>query len=554
MIVAVLVGVIALLWQVLRERPATSDNAARPAAARERDTSRAEPELELEDDASKRGTSVVREEATSAPRASDPSPRAAAQYVGKLVNGAGGEPPREGVEVRFELAERRERAEFDVDSSSFSARGLAPGEWKLEIRAEGFHEFRTTVRIDAARPSEDTFKLWPTTWIVVRAKTLEGAPYGALAKALGLEPADVFEEGFRVWRSSTPPENEATWPATPPLAPDASFSRASPHYERHRMDARDVARVRREAGATTWIALAFHARFCGWAEVPGDVDAVEFELAAEDVTDQLGSLEFCAVDAHSEAPLPDARAWLNAEVSGLRRPDTDKLRADELGCFNVKPLLPGEYDFAVTAPGRAEHLQRLVIAPGQRVDLGEIPLELAQPLEIRVVDENGAPAQVTIQIGAWRAGAWVEDCITPHAFTTDGQGLVRVSMPAVKTVVSAQPVGPHSSGRLLPDPERRATVTVFDPSSRAARLDIALEKQHAVELVLPNAIESAVMLRVLDEFEIAIARQKSSKGSYSFLLAEGEWRAEFVDAFGAELARYSFRVPPDGPQRPIVLE
>ncbi len=553
MIVAVLVGVAALLWILFGERPATNESAARPEAAREVEADRVAPELELEEEAATREPSVEREEAKSSPRANSASPRAPAHYVGKLVNGAGGDPPRKGVEVRFELGERRERAEFDAETASFRANALVPGQWKLEIRAEGFHELRTSVRIDA-EPSEDTFKLWPTTWIVVRAKTLDGAPYGALATALGLEPADVFEEGFRVWRSSAPPENEETWPATPPLAPDASFSRASSHYERHRMDARDVARVRREAGATTWIALAFHSRFCGWAEVPGNVNAVEFELAAADVTDQLGSLEFCAVDAHSEAPLPDARGWLNAEVSGLRRPDTDKLRADELGCFSVKPLLPGEYDFAVTAPGRAEHLQRILIAPGQRVDLGEIPLELAQPLEIHVVDENGAPAQVMVQLGAWRAGAWVEDCVTPHAFTTDGKGLVRVSMPAVKTVVSAQPLAPPPAGRGRPDPRGRATVTVFDPSSRATRLDIALEKLHAVELVLPNAIESAVTVRVLDEFEIAIARQKSSKGSYSFLLAEGEWRAQFVDAFDAELARYSFRVPPGGPQRPIVLE
>jgi hypothetical protein len=561
LILAAIVGVAALLWWQLGERPAAEEGAARPQAERTAENGRTAttPELDVGIEGEATGEASVREEAESARLASRPASNSNrdAAFVGQLVNAERGgkvDPPRDGVEVLFSKAERRERAEFDSESASFRIAGLAGGEWQLEIRAKGFHELRTSVRIDAKKPSEDTFKLWPATWIVVRAKTLDGAPYGEIARRLGLEPADLFEEGFRVWRSSTPPENDATWPATPPLEPDGDFSRASPHYERQRMDARDVARVRREAGATTWLALAFHSRFCGWAEVPGNVNAVEFELAAEDVTEQFGSLEFCAVDAHSEAPLADARAWLNAEVSGLRRPDTDKLAADELGCFSAKPLLPGEYDFAVTAPGRAEHHQRIQIAPGERVDLGEIALELAQQLEIHVVDENGAPAQVLVQLGAWRAGAWIEHCITPHASTTDGDGLVRVSMPSVKTVVSAQPIQRLPDGRAQPDPRRGAAVTTFDPSSRATRLEIALPKLHAVGLVLPNAVESAVWLRVLDEFEIAVARQRVAAEAFRFQLAAGQWRAQLVDAFDAELARYSFRVPPGGPEGPIVLE
>lgn len=469
-------------------------------------------------------------------------------FVGELRNAARGEPPRERVVVTFSAAEDRREGVFDASTARFTIPELPDGPWNVEIRAAGFHTLTTSLRIDSDSRREEPFELWPADWILVRAVTVDGEPYGVLATRVGLDVADVFEAGFRVWLASEPPADPRAWPAEPPLTSGAQVSMASPHYER-RCDPREVARVRRVEGATTWVALAFHSRFCGWAELPANVGGVEFEIAAEDVASQFGSLTFCAVDAHSEAPLLDARATLDAEVSGLRRPDTSSLAIDDRGCFHARPLLPGEYDLSVTAPGRSEHLQRVTIAPAQRIDLGEIALEFAAPLEVRVVDEQGRPVRALLQFGPWRPGEWIFDCVTPRGATTDSEGAERVPRPAVKTVVRAEPFV-RTTGEALGDGRpspmtdaSRAAHAVFDPESGALSIELVIRDPVHVTLSLPRTEVEAADVQVLDRNEIVVARARAKDRRSAFLVPSGDYRARLVDAGGEEIGSHAFAVP-----------
>lgn len=551
LVAATVLALVLAAWLAFDDAAPIADS-ARPAAERtaESDASAAPPRLEAVDAASAQADahSPEREaiEVAAQPRFSFGPARS--RLVGELRNAAGGEPPREA-DVSLLLPSGRRTATYDSANARFEFDDLDPGEWPLQIRAKGFHDLDEVVALGRGATTEDNFKLWPLNWILVRAVTEDGQPYGWIAHRLGLGPSAVFEGGFQVWATTEAPADELGWPSTPPLEAGGDFSSASTHYERLSFDTRDVARVRRNGSGSMWIALAFHGRFFGWAHIPPQVNVAQFEIAAQDITSQFGSLSFCAVDATSKAPLLDARASLEAEVSGLRRDDTSDLVCDDLGCFIARPLVPGEYDLAVRAPGRGEHHQRVKLHPGERLELGKIELDFAQQLEIRVLDEEGQPVLALVQLGAWRAGAMIEDCVTPRASTTGDGGRIEVAMPTSRTVVRAQRLGFAQSGQLAPHQVGEAVVQ-FDPDSRATRLEIRMTPtQHAV-VVAPAESGAATELRVLNAFQIGLQRTLLDRSrECSCSLAPGAYYAVLLDSAQVELARYPFDVSIGGLRR-----
>lgn len=546
---------IGLAWLLSADRSDPSSAAAGPARRTPAATTERSREVDalLEESAPPPAEPTGRTSAPSKPvDVRQPAERSGATLRGFVVDGSTGEPLHERTEVLVSLANERYAADFDLQRGEFVVSGLAHGAWSVAVRAPGFHPLLTTTVI--TQPSgEDVqaYKLWPKGWVVVRVNTPERQPYGELARKLGMEVEDVFEGGFRVWRSSIVPTDLDVLPASSPLVRGAELSLVSPHYDSND-NANEVARVRRSGDGPTWIALAFHSHFFGWAEVPSDVGAVDYEMALEDVVAQLGSLSFCVVDAQSEAAIVDAQAHLDAEVSGLRRKDTDDLAIDPNGCFAAKPLLPGEYDLAITAPNRGEHRQRVLLGPGQRLDLGEIELDFAAPLEIRVVDEQGQPVVALVQLGPWRPGARVDECITPRAWSTGDDGVERVPTPTVKSVVRVcrLHVAPGTPPQV--DQEHSA-FALFEPASRVQRLDLTLPKYFACKLDAPASDRTIAQVRIFNAFDLEIARHGVRSSSITFELPAGDYRAQLLDATEAELAVYDFNVPTGGPNGPIAL-
>jgi len=547
--------VLGAAWWLFADSASPAGDAAGPSRRAERPAAQRSVEVDapLDDTSAAEPETSQRESAPTQPaEARSPTAKAGATLRGFLVDGSTGERVQGQVEVLVSLASDRYAAEFDPATSEFVVTGLTQGKWVVSIRAAKFHSLLTTFTVKPGTGEEvENYKLWPKGWIVVRVNTTEHEPYGALAQKLGMEVEDVFEGGFRVWRASSPPADLDNMPAIAPLARGGELSLVSPHYDGN-VNANEVARVRRSENGPTWIALAFHSHFFGWAELPSGIDAVDYEMALENVIAQLGSLTFCVVDSQSEAAIVDAEAHLDAETSGLRRKDTDNLAIDPNGCFTAKPLLPGEYDLAITAPNRGEHRQRVLIGPGQRLDLGEIELDFAAPLEIHVVDENGQPVLAVIQIGPWRPGERVGDCITPRAWTTDRGGVEQVPTPTVKSVVRVCRL--HFGEGTQPRIEQeRSAFALFDPASRETRLDIALPKYFTCELDPPTSDVAISQVRIFSSFELELARHGIRRGSISFELPTGDYRAQLLDAAGAEIASYEFHVPASGPNGPILL-
>jgi len=475
------------------------------------------------------------------------------QFVLELYDATNGATLRTEAEAVLSRDGARNVLRFDERQNAFAARDVTSGVWTLDVRARGFHEHRQFVELDAARSLRRRIGVWPASWVLVRAVTSTGEPYSAIASTLSLDPAAVFEGGFQLWVSTSQPQDELNWPSIEPAPRNAQASFVSPHYERGRVDPRDVARFQRPDAPVFWVALAFHHRFFGWARVSGDTNVVQFEMAREDVSAQLASVRFCVVDALSEAPLADATAGLDAELAGLRRADTGELTALTPGCFHARPLIPGEYDLTLSAPGHAELRERVRVGPGEELDLGELALELYAPLSIRVFDEQRAPTLALVQLGAWRSGALLDESITPRARLAH-DGALEVAMPSARTVIFARGLRPTSGGQ-PPTPTTFEALVVFDPEPGVYAVELTLARPTPVTLRLPPTDSGAVtQLEIWNEQAVVLRRLTLSRAlELNLQLPPGAYQARLLDPHGLEAGVRDFKVPRGGALAPIVL-
>ena len=154
--------------------------------------------------------------------------------------------------------------------------------------------------------------------------------------------------------------------------------------------------------------------------------------AMDDLTVQLGPLPLAA----EAAALPSG--------AGRALGSTRVALADKAGRFAVEDLIPGRYRVEVAHAG-SEPLRtdELVLAPGERRDLGTLALRDGIPVEGRVVDEAGGPlegARVLVGTGA---------SADPAGFyaLTDAGGHFLVAVPAGSYRLTASASG-HGSARV----------------------------------------------------------------------------------------------------------
>ena len=125
-------------------------------------------------------------------------------------------------------------------------------------------------------------------------------------------------------------------------------------------------------------------------EVAGDRQRVDFEL-------ERSALVRVKVLRPSGEPLEAGSHWralsvvARREDPGAALPPTG-LASDADGWALVEDKLPGEMVVRVDAPGFATYEDRVVLPPGEVLELGTIALARPVPIEIRVKGPDGAPA------------------------------------------------------------------------------------------------------------------------------------------------------------------
>jgi hypothetical protein len=154
--------------------------------------------------------------------------------------------------------------------------------------------------------------------------------------------------------------------------------------------------------------------------------------AMDDLTVQTGLLPLAA----EAAALPSG--------AGRALGSTRVARTDAAGRFAVDDLIPGRYRIEVAHAG-AEPMRtdELVLAPGERRELGTLSLRDGFPVEGRVVDDGGGPiegARVAV------AGGAAGDSVAGLYALTDSAGHFSISVPAGSYQLAASASG-HGAAR-----------------------------------------------------------------------------------------------------------
>lgn len=553
-IAVVALALLGVLWFALRPERA---NVAEPAAAPAPKMAPADPREHTAEMARLEGelTDAPVRAATTAPESTREQAAAPTDgkvvLVGELRNGSGANFTADEI-AAFRIVLRQSAAvvecSCEAGAPQFRSAPLDRRVWDVEITGSTIHPLRT--RVDITRATSEVaqvFTVYPMSrWLLVRATTRDRAPYTEIARELGLEVEDVFEAGFRLWVADTAPADPEAMPELPPTQ-EFHVEFTSPHYDSN-YDLSVVARVQRSWKQVVWVGLAFHDAFLGWGEAPPELDELEFTLTADDVRSQFASLALRVVDVKTQLPIDAAHAHLDAEVSGLRRADTNDVAVDGDGRAEFKPLIPGEYDLLVGAPDHSELRQRVVLTAGQRLDLGNLGLDFAPPIEIHVVDEAGQPMRAILQLGPYRKGVSIEDCVSPRAWATNSDGSERVPAPSVPTVVRAQAGAFGEVERY-----REVAFAVLDPERLPPRVEMVIRKPLERKLSAPSLPDGATRAKILNELEIVIDEPRVNARAVRVSLAPGHYRALFLNNVGAEFASYEFDVVTGEPGSEIVL-
>ena len=411
---------------------------------------------------------------------------------------------------------------------------LPLGVWTLEVDAAdhrcvaSVHDWRDPETMEPwGEPEHPAFVadvyLWTEGWLPVLVRTSDGRPYGDLALERGLHPRRFFMNAFDVDASyvetfeapdelawAVDPETGAVIDGAPPdpdIGPLARFRGPNNYSQLPGMGA--VA-----GGLVLLRPLPFWVRLRVFG-VPGEPRFVEagatevvFELDLAQLEQSFGSVTLRLMHRGTRQPITEASGTLKADNSSHRRKDLQDVGVDEDGRMRFDRVVPGRHDLLVTCQGNFFQ-RKLELAPGEHLDLGEIEVEVGsgQPLTVRVVDDEGQPAQAMIEVAPYERGAAVGDLYHPNLHrTTNSKGVYELPWPDRVSIVRARPLyfrGPSRDYQTI-----GTRNTLIDPDARVPELvlvahlpvevtfDPLLEWNHGHALTIEDDVLGLVVERV----------------------------------------------------------
>lgn len=277
-------------------------------------------------------------------------------------------------------------AHVTPSQSQFAFAGLAPGDYRLRVRARGYRDVEQDVAIPADAPVLRLDVELQPSWIVkVVLLAPDGRPlHEALAEAKVL-PDGFFGDAVQVvaaWRAlpaqlplsdlRETPITVGTWTSSRVGrriggANDLPARYAGTLEMRETRDA-VVAAVYRE------VVLVQQALTAGQEEVTLTVDPQQLRASAAAVRLQV-------VDGATGAPVPEARITLD-DAQTSRSP----VAVDAEGRYEQTNLRPGRYLLRISVPDRVAPHATVDLAPGRTTDLGAIAVLDGVELRLHVLD------------------------------------------------------------------------------------------------------------------------------------------------------------------------
>jgi len=264
--------------------------------------------------------------------------------------------------------------------------------------------------------------------------------------------------------------------------------------------------------------------------LPAD-ETVVLTLDSALLGEQLGSVGLRVLDRTSGAPLPSVNAWVGtAEATALGQSDAE-------GKIALEGILPGRvmvYLVAGATPGSlarragyADDLHWVDLAPGERVDLGDVLLGAPTRL-VLTLEADGRPAppcDVEVALLRRHGGARLFD---PFLARSKVGPEVELELPRRELVIVAS----NTEAGLR---SRPAVVDLASGGDRSGR--VVLERATRVELVAASPAAPNWSFLVLDEEGVqAAAGRFDTRGSALLALLPGAYWLTVEDTFGIERA------------------
>jgi hypothetical protein len=380
------------------------------------------------------------------------------------------------------------------------------------------------------------------TAIVVRG--VDGSSLAQIAAARGREPLHMFGSAFMFAVSSDFADESAF---------DREFEGAlgqlqKPGNRKFEFDHDVVATLEVRGPTPVYLGVALHGVTLGWNVVaPGDRESV-FLLPSNAFDVRLATIVLRLVDAPGGKPVRDARVTLRAEHSKQRRPDQSRVAPDEDGRVELTEAVPGEYELLVESES-SQWNERVVLAPGEQRDFGDIVLAPLTPIEITTLNIKGAPIEAWIEIAPFDTGIEVEELFPPNLNKQSVRGVYRLLAPTQPSIVRARVIGEYNA-----DTRLASAIVVLDPRlGLPATLELRLDTP--VRFLVESRNSAIAKVHVRDAAGLLLELRDPSAGTdASPGLPPGTSTAELVDASGAVLAQQSFTLAAGEQPRVVAFE
>ena len=396
----------------------------------------------------------------------------------------------EGVQVQLR-AQSGERHSFTRSGplEELHAR-IGFGIYRLSVEAPNLRHFDETLDLSSEAefenrdPEQGFFRrvtLWPSGWLPVIVRTRDGRPFEAITSELGYEPKRLFVDAFQLHASLERFEPGQALPPEPGKGEGGEFELA--HFQppvgwqNVRIGDDMIGSLQVLAPPPFWVGLWLHGTLFESRLLQPTDRELRFEIDLADIDERLARVRLRLVDRDSgERVREGARATLKANTSAHRRHDLQERAPDENGAIDFVRVIPGAHELSIQRGSNLVQRQ-LQLAPGEELDLGELPIGLDAPIELHVLDAEGRPCPSTLEITHYRRGAAVGELYHPNLHTTtDEKGRYSLPVPDQLSILRARPLFPYGEAarrtdvigtrNLLLDPEelpRELILTVRAP-------------------------------------------------------------------------------------------
>lgn len=351
--------------------------------------------------------------------------------VAGTVRDTGGKPV-EGASVYF----RRDNEYHGGQSTpngAYAATNLAPGEWQLTCRADGFGQYEASCTLDTDAFQQIDVELRAAYVVKVKIQTAAGEnPLEQWSQAnMWAEPC-VVATTERLRGNLPITEQSSVWGLGAAEWHSAS-GRRSGRGDKKLREQGYAGELRMSQDPPVFASLVLRHVLLQSKRIEPGQHELTFVIEPEDVTSVLGVVKLRLIDGVSGQPLSDHRVSLQTAQGG-----GSYTKTDVEGRAVIENALPGLGMLETAAKERESLWLYVRVPPGGAVDLGEIVMSPIVKIVGKVVDADGkAPPQADVTWTELDSRTWPQPLVTRRGAGVESDGTFSLGVGKHRYVVFA---------------------------------------------------------------------------------------------------------------------